>query len=65
MAAVLEVGPSERLFRLFTIEETLNQTSGNWYQFMKTNRSRFPDSKAVAKCGNKRKASSPTGSGGP
>jgi hypothetical protein len=31
----LEVGPSERIFRLFTVEVTLDQTLGNWYHFIK------------------------------
>jgi hypothetical protein len=31
----LEVGPSECVVRLFTIEVTLDQTLGNWYQFIK------------------------------
>jgi hypothetical protein len=30
----LEVGPSERVVYLFTIEVTLDQTLGNWYHFM-------------------------------
>jgi hypothetical protein len=31
----LEVGSSERVVRLFTIEVTSDQTSGNWYHFIK------------------------------
>lgn len=31
----LEVGPSERVFRVFTIEVTSAHTLGNWYQFIK------------------------------
>jgi hypothetical protein len=29
-----EVGPSERVVRLFTIEVTLDQTLGNWHHFI-------------------------------
>jgi hypothetical protein len=32
---VLEVGPSESVVCLFTVEVTLDQTLGNWYQFIK------------------------------
>jgi hypothetical protein len=32
---VLEVGPSEHVVHLFTIEVTLDQTLGNWYHFIK------------------------------
>jgi hypothetical protein len=32
---VLEVGPSNRIVRLFMIEVTLDQTLGNWYHFIK------------------------------
>jgi hypothetical protein len=31
----LEVGPSDRDVRFFTIEVTLDQTLGNWYHFIK------------------------------
>jgi hypothetical protein len=31
----LEVGPSERVVRLFTIEVTLDQILGNWCHFIK------------------------------
>jgi hypothetical protein len=31
----LEMGPSERVVRLFTIEMALDQTLGNWYHFFK------------------------------
>jgi hypothetical protein len=31
----LEVGPSERVVRLFTIEVILDQTLKNWYHFIK------------------------------
>jgi hypothetical protein len=31
----LEVRPSERPVRLFTFEESLDQTLGNWYHFIK------------------------------
>jgi hypothetical protein len=30
----VEVGPSQRLVHLFTIEVTSDQTSGNWYHFI-------------------------------
>jgi hypothetical protein len=32
----LEVGTSERVVRLFTIEVTLDKTLGNWYPFIKS-----------------------------
>jgi hypothetical protein len=35
MQEELEVGPSKRSVRLFTIEETFDQTLGNWYRFIK------------------------------
>jgi hypothetical protein len=31
----LEMGPSERGVRFFTIEVTLDQIFGNWYHFIK------------------------------
>jgi hypothetical protein len=31
----LEVGPSERVVLLLTIQLTSDQTSGNWYRFIK------------------------------
>jgi hypothetical protein len=31
----LEVDPTERVVRLFTIEVTLDLTLGNWYHFIK------------------------------
>jgi hypothetical protein len=31
----LEVGPSERVVRLFTTEVILGRTLGNWYHFIK------------------------------
>jgi hypothetical protein len=31
----LEVGPSERVVSLLTIEVTLDQTLGNWYRYIK------------------------------
>jgi hypothetical protein len=34
-AGGLEVGPSERVLRLFTIEVTLDQTLGNWCHLIK------------------------------
>jgi hypothetical protein len=33
--AALEVGPSERAIRLFTIEVTLDQILGDWYLSIK------------------------------
>jgi hypothetical protein len=32
----LDLGPSEGVVSLFTIEVTLNQTLGNWYPFINT-----------------------------
>jgi hypothetical protein len=34
----LEVGLSERDVRFFMMEETLDQTLGNWYHFIKPTR---------------------------